>query len=238
MTELNPGRARVRRAPVAAAAAAAAALALAGCSSTHVGESWQCPLAQGSECTSVAAADPAVPERAGSGTVRVLGEPLYRVRSEGDGGGARETARAGTPCDSGCGPFAWLARLFATDGGAAPAGSGVKSGAANDTAAGSVAGSAAGSAARPAARAVAGAALPPSTPDGRAPLVTAPGGAGPAPDDRAPVETARADPAGDDLREAEVLGRIWIAPFVDWNGIYREASHVRVVLEPAGWRLR
>ena len=213
MTELNPGRARVRRAPVAAAAAALAALALAGCSSTHVGESWQCPLAQGSECTSVAAADPAVPERAGSGTVRVLGEPLYRVRSEGDGGGARETARAGTPCDSGCGPFAWLARLFATDGdgGAGRAGSGVKSGAANDPAAGSAAG--------PAARAVA--ALPPSTPD-----------------DRAPVETGAADPAGDDLREAEVLGRIWIAPFVDANGIYREASHVRVVLEPAGWRLR
>ena len=104
MTELNPGRARVRRAPVAAAAAAAAVLALAGCSSTHVGESWQCPLAQGSECTSVAAADPAVPARAGSGTVRVLGEPLYRVRSEGDAGGAREPARAGTPCDSACGP--------------------------------------------------------------------------------------------------------------------------------------
>ena len=215
MTELNPGRARVRRAPVAAAAAALAVLALAGCSSTHVGESWQCPLAQGSECTSVAAADPAVPARAGSGTVRVLGEPLYRVRSEGDGGGARETARAGTPCDSACGPFAWLARLFATDGdgGAGRAGSGVKSGAANDTAA--------GSAARPAARPVAGAALPPSTPDGRA-----------------PVETGPADPAGDDLREAEVLGRIWIAPFVDAHGIYREASHVRVVLEPAGWRLR
>ena len=173
-----------------------------------------------------------MPERAGSGTVRVLGEPLYRVRSEGDGGGARETARAGTPCDSACGPFAWLARLFATDGdgGAGRAGSGVKSGAANDPAAGSAAG--------PAARAVAGAALPPSTPDGRAPLVTAPGGAGPAPDDRAPVETGPADPAGDDLREAEVLGRIWIAPFVDANGIYREASHVRVVLEPAGWRLR
>ena len=228
MTELNPGRARVRRAPVAAAAAALAVLALAGCSSTHVGESWQCPLAQGSECTSVAAADPAVPARAGSGTVRVLGEPLYRVRSEGDGGGARETARAGTPCDSGCGPFAWLARLFATDGGAAPAGSGVKSGAANDPAAGSAAG--------PAARPVAGAVLPPSTPDGQATLVTAPGGAGPTPDDRAPVETG-ADPAGDDLREAEVLGRIWIAPFVDANGIYREASHVRVVLEPAGWRL-
>ena len=35
----------------------------------------------------------------------------------------------------------------------------------------------------------------------------------------------------------EVVARIWIAPFVDANGVYREASHVRVVLEPAGWRL-
>ncbi len=39
---------------------------------------------------------------------------------------------------------------------------------------------------------------------------------------------AAADPAVPD---------IWIAPFVDGNGVYREASHVRVVLEPAGWRL-
>ena len=205
MTELNPGRARVRRAPVAAAAAAAATLALAGCSSTHVGESWQCPLAQGSECTSVAAADPAVPERAGSGTVRVLGEPLYRVRSEGDGGGARETARAGTPCDSACGPFAWLARLFAAerDGAGTPA--------------------------------AAGTALPLPVGDdaGRDGAVED----GPASIERASAEPGALDAADDDLREAEVLGRIWIAPFVDAHGIYREASHVRVVLEPAGWRL-
>jgi len=40
--------------------AAGAALALSGCAATHVGQSWQCPLAQGSQCTSVAAADPAV----------------------------------------------------------------------------------------------------------------------------------------------------------------------------------
>ena len=45
-------------------------------------------------------------------------------------------------------------------------------------------------------------------------------------------------PAGDDLRTGEVVARIWIAPFVDADGVYREASHVRVVLEPAGWRLR
>ena len=37
------------------------------------------------------------------------------------------------------------------------------------------------------------------------------------------------------LRTEEVVARIWIAPFVDANGVYREASHVRAVLEPAGW---
>ena len=39
------------------------------------------------------------------------------------------------------------------------------------------------------------------------------------------------------LRVPEVVGRIWIAPFVDADGIYREAHWVRVVLEPAGWKL-
>ena len=45
-------------------AALIGALALAGCSSGHIGESWQCPLAKGGSCDSVAAADPAVPEMA------------------------------------------------------------------------------------------------------------------------------------------------------------------------------
>ena len=59
-----------------------------------------------------------------------------------------------------------------------------------------------------------------------------------------PAETlpGEADPAddvadGDDLRSDEVVARIWIAPFVDADGVYREASWVRAVLEPAGWRL-
>ena len=38
------------------------------------------------------------------------------------------------------------------------------------------------------------------------------------------------------LRTAEVIGRIWIAPYVDSGGVYHEASWVRVVLEPAGWK--
>ena len=49
-----------------------------------------------------------------------------------------------------------------------------------------------------------------------------------------PVAAIAAD---EDLRIPEVLGRIWIAPFVDADGIYREAHWVRVVLQTAGWKL-
>ena len=38
-------------------------------------------------------------------------------------------------------------------------------------------------------------------------------------------------------RTEEVVGRIWIAPYVDANGVYHEASWVQTVLEPAGWWL-
>ncbi len=51
------------------------------------------------------------------------------------------------------------------------------------------------------------------------------------------TETAQDGPAAGELRSGEIVARIWIAPFVDANGVYREASHVRVVLKPAGWRL-
>ena len=55
-----------------------------------------------------------------------------------------------------------------------------------------------------------------------------------------PAEPAAAEvgPQADDLRTGEVVARIWIAPFVDAGGVYREASYIRVVLEPAGWRLK
>ena len=71
------------------------------------------------------------------------------------------------------------------------------------------------------------------------PPKTGPEPAGPATAAPLPVGPARGedDPDADDLRTGEVVARIWIAPFVDADGVYREASHVRVVLEPAGWRL-
>lgn len=40
-------------------------------------------------------------------------------------------------------------------------------------------------------------------------------------------------PAGQ--RTAERIGRIWIGPYVDASGVYREASWVRVVIEPSRW---
>ena len=84
-----------------------AALLLAGCSSGNIGESWQCPLAKGGSCDSVAAADPAVPDAGGR---TALGEPLWQVR------GSAPEARSEAVCTAGCGggfdPFGWLRLLF------------------------------------------------------------------------------------------------------------------------------
>ena len=197
-------------------AAALAALLLAGCSTGHIGESWQCPLPEAGTCDSVAAADPAVPDANGAGDT-VLGGPHWRVRG-GDAGAV--SPEVDTVCEAECGgfdPFAWLARLFEgeTAGGEKAAASGPVR-------------------------------LPPV--EAPAPL---PGGPAPADPEPGPAETAPfpaepvapelhaggEDPHGADLRTDEVVARIWIAPFVDAEGVYREASYVRVVLEPAGWRL-
>ena len=184
------------------------ALALGGCSGTNVGSSWQCPLARGGTCDSVATADPAVPQAASARDAApadrmTIREPLYRVR------GARPEPAA-QPCEGGCDfdPFAWLARLFETADSDGEAG---------------------------------------SWPDDAGPMKIAPETG------TAPSQTAGADPAIESatgtpalrvgpepsaaLRTEEVVARIWIAPFVDANGVYREGSHVRVVLEPAAWRV-
>ena len=197
-------------------AALIGALALAGCSSGNIGESWQCPLAKGGSCDSVAAADPAVPDPAAT-RATVLAEPLWRVR-----GDERATLAEETPCAADCGagfdPFAWLARLFGHDTGEGetrPAGGSVQ---ASSGMAAQLPESVSG------ADATAPAAAPPAEP-ATAALPAAP-------------DPAKDEPAAGGLRTGETVARIWIAPFVDANGVYREASHVRVVLEPAGWRLK
>ena len=116
------------------------------------------------------------------------------------------------PCETDCGgfdPFAWLASLF-----------GAKASGGEKTAAPGPIQLVPPEAPAPAGLSEATAALP-AEPDA---LETDAGG-----------DAARDD--HDDLRTDEVVARIWIAPFVDADGVYREASHVRVVLEPAGWRL-
>ena len=193
-------------------AAAIAALLLAGCSSGNVGESWQCPLAETGTCDSVAAADPAVPDVSDPRSA-VLTEPLWRVRNTWSPNPA-EAAPCDAACDGGFDPFAWLARLF---GGETTAQK--KTAATGPTRL-----------------------LPPEAPTATA-LPDEPDAGEPPPaplpaePDARKTHAASEDLPGGDLRTDEVVARIWIAPFVDADGVYREASHVRVVLEPAGWRL-
>ena len=194
-----------------------------------MGDAWQCPIAQGQVCESVAAADPAVPETAEREAL-AIDAPLYRARDE-DGRAAGGHPDPETGCAVGCGPFAWLARLFApeTEGAKRERGRRHRAGAGAD-------------------------------PDGRLPDTggaSAPAAVGPepgaAPKSPAPAEAASAAtgpggppaplPAGRDaradaLRTAEVVGRIWIGPFVDADGVYREAAWVRVVIAPADWKRR
>ena len=225
-------------------AATLAALLLAGCSSGHIGESWQCPLAEGGSCDSVAAADPAVPDTGGRS---VLGEPLWQAR------GSAPEARSETVCETDCGsgfdPFAWLVRLFGVpDSSARPPGSGAGTGSLDPGAgAGGNEGGGEGSAAgqrEPATAATTG--VLPASPvraadaaaSSAAPEAVEARPAEPEADAfQAELALAAVGPQADDLRTGEVVARIWIAPFVDADGVYREASHIRVVLEPAGWRL-
>ncbi len=176
MTERTTTMRRLR----ALMTAALAALALSGCAATHVGEDWQCPLAQGTQCASVAAADPAVKRTDGTA---VPAPPMTAP----DGG-------TGDACIRGCNPFAWIARLFA--------------GPPDDAAAGEDG---------PEKEAAATATDSPAATQEKA---------------SAPA----ADGTADSLRAPERIARVWIAPFADADGVFREASWVRIVIEPAGWR--
>ena len=199
-------------------AATLAALLLAGCSTGHIGDSWQCPLAEGGACDSVAAADPAVPERKAAGGT-ALREPLWRLRAAepGTSPGPGQAAEPPCPadCDNGFDPFAWLARLFqaeAHEGEVRPD---------------------AGSAPQPSDPLPGEEAALPAAVRTAEPETSSL----PAEPEAAEEHMGGGELHEEDLRTGEVVARIWIAPFVDANGVYREASHVRVVLEPAGWRL-
>ena len=152
----------------------AAVLALGGCAATYVDDTWQCPLAQGTACTSVAEADPAV------------GPPGERQPAKRDrprGAEAPEAGESVPGCVGRCNPLAWLAGLL---GGGEERGDVVAS-------------------------------------------------RGPEP---VSASEGALDAASESLRTRERIARIWIAPFVDAEGVYREGHWVRTVLEPARWRLR
>ena len=156
--------------PRAIPALLAAGLVLSGCSATHVGDSWQCPVAQGTACTSVGDADPAVKTAEKAQGLAIPELPVTEVA-----GGS------GATCAGNCAPLAWLAKWFGTPG---------------------------------------------EPDDGTA-----------EPDSASPAgEVPTATDEG--LRTKEKIARIWIAPFVDAAGVYREGQWVRTVLEPARWRLR
>ncbi len=218
---------------VRAAATAMAALALAGCSATHVGDDWQCPLAQGEVCSSVAAADPAVPKtrvpgtrvpetlvpgtlvpKAGAGGTQTPAAKaaLYRPRGEPAAASGRAAQR---DCESDCGPLAWLAGLL--EGFAGEDTEGEETAVTGEGAAGEEHSGPTDAGREPVAPAAA--------------LQAAPGDAS--------ISSPPADEAaaGENFREPEEIARIWIAPFVDAEGIYHEGVWVRAVIAPAEWRL-
>lgn len=171
-TTRHPSTGRARGAILALLAAV---LLLGGCSATHVGDAWQCPVAQGTACASVAEADPAVTSSGKDHGPRIPGPPEYV--------GDQETGGLGSGCDEECSPLAWLANWFNISDAVGARTASVE------------------------------------------------------PDTASPGEETL-DEADDGLRTKERIARIWIASFVDSDGVYREAHWVRTVLEPARWRLR
>ena len=141
---------------------------LTGCAGgSHVGESWQCPIAQGTACASVSEADPAATTTA---EARETTPPVA----------LRSTETTGTAFLSGI--IAWFAELFRLDEG-------------DDEEVATA-----------------------------EPLF-------------AMTEAEPPDPADETLRTKERVARIWIAPYVDSSGVYREGGWVRAVIAPARWRL-
>ena len=192
-----------------------AMLGITGCAGTNVGGSWQCPLAQGEVCTSVSAADPAVPSKA-EGPPPAGEVPLYRPRAEGGGtAGSKRTSpatEAGKECRK-CGlfPFGWLARLFTSASHAGELSVSEDAGPEGPT----------DPSAHGAVSDISISRFGEELPD----VVEKEG-----------TRVTR-NVVPDDAREPETIGRVWIGPFVDADGVYREASWVRIVISPASWRL-
>ena len=206
--------------PTMAAALILGASLMGGCATSHVGNAWQCPLVQGSVCARVAEADPASPWRiptyANGAAGAATEEPATRVRGYRNATGARwPAARAAASAqepESICKGDCRVQDRRAQDSGAQHRiGHGFGGTVAESSGAGETA---------------PGVDDPPSASLPSASLLAA------------GLPSAGLLPARhwrDGARTAEVIGRIWIAPYVDEHGIYHEAGWVRVVIEPAGW---
>ena len=181
---------------------------LGGCAASHVGNAWQCPLVQGQPCVSVADIDPA-----GAGARRT---GARQTGTQEIDGARLDTADGSVPVSE--------TPLYRTES--------VGKVEANDMAA-QPSRTGCGGGCRPFAwlRRLGrhGTEAPPDAEVGEADTDTGEPGK--------PPEMQHADtPAVGDLRTPEVIGRIWIAPYVDAHGVYHEASWVRVVFEPSGWK--
>jgi len=134
---------------------------------------------------------------AGAARRTLLAEPLWRQRAGEPG------PPAPAPCEEECGggfdPFGWLMRLFGGETAEEK-----KTAATGPTRL-----------------------LPTEAPTPSGLLAEPAGAPLPAEPDAPEILAGAEDLYGADLRTDEVVARIWIAPFVDADGVYREASHDR-----------
>jgi len=225
MTVEKLSRLRLALAP---AMAVAAALALCGCAATHVGEDWQCPLAQGTHCASVAAADPMVPLADAGHLAR--GEPLAGIESLAESGPlAGDGHRLGARIESRPPIPATRARRHSAPGRATED---VRDRRRRDC---PVFCRPFGWFARVLARGGGGAEAS-ATPNGAPDPAREAAESGDRADGHQASSGAVEPPPNARVRLPETVGRVWIAPYVDAHGVYREASWVRIVIAPAAWK--
>ena len=273
-------------------------LALTGCGANHVGETWQCPLVQGTQCASVESVDPAVrPALQLTELPPLVLETFAAPESDAavsidadietnTPGLANRTIPE--PCRSSCNPLGrfwrWLTGSESADPTIAEAGHSETLAASTNPASAaeaqdevqtassatapisarleSVAGEGRADESLHAANAIPIPATSPVTDTETAAENSAAGSIAAArpvaeqldsrrdvapepqdiPDtdlvtDARPITPGHTPMASlDEVRIPEKIGRIWIAPWVDANGVYREGAWVRVVISAATWR--
>lgn len=236
-------------------------LVLASCGTSHVGEAWQCPLAQGMRCVDVEAADPAVrPVSVAIGlpplaldTSATVGPEATRTEVA-----IHEANPAAASKRSSRNPLAalwrWLTRDGSPDSAIGETENSGRSGDAVDFASNATveaeaepesgsseedlpAAASVGAAGIVAERSGSTAAEQEVASQGIQPAVAGGAGSGRLAESSATAgaNTQFVPPAN--VRIPEKIGRVWIAPWVDAHGVYREGAWVRVVISPAAWRL-